>query len=93
MFLVLGIMLTGILVGFLLRSKKIGLIHQLITTLIWLLLFLLGAEVGTNETLVKQFGKLGFEAFLLAAAATFGSVCFAGLLWMLVRNKVEKNER
>ena len=90
MFLVLSFMLAGIAVGYLLRRKKISLIHRLVITLIWLLLFLLGVEVGSNETIVSQFPKLGFEAFLLAASATFGSVCFAGLLWLFVRNNTEK---
>ena len=90
MFLVLAFMLAGIFVGYMLRSYKISIIHRLIITLIWLLLFLLGLEVGSNSTIVNQFGKLGFEAFLLAVAGTFGSICFAGLLWLFVRNKTEK---
>jgi uncharacterized membrane protein YbjE (DUF340 family) len=80
-------MFAGIAVGYLLRSKKIRFIHWVVTTLIWLLLFLLGLEVGANETIVRQFGTLGFEAFLLAAGATLGSVVFAWMLWLAVRNK------
>jgi uncharacterized membrane protein YbjE (DUF340 family) len=80
-------MFAGIAVGYLLRSKKIRFIHWVVTTLIWLLLFLLGLEVGANETIVRQFGTLGFEAFLLAAGATLGSVVFAWILWLAVRNK------
>jgi uncharacterized membrane protein YbjE (DUF340 family) len=80
-------MFAGIAVGYLLRSKKIRFIHWVVTTLIWLLLFLLGLEVGANETIVRQFGALGFEAFLLAAGATLGSVVFAWILWLGVRNK------
>lgn len=87
MFTVLSFMFAGIAVGYLLRSKKIRFIHWVVTTLIWLLLFLLGLEVGANETIVHQFGTLGFEAFLLAAGATLGSVVFAWLLWLAVRNK------
>jgi len=87
MFTVLSFMFAGIAVGYLLRNKKIRFIHWVITTLIWLLLFLLGLEVGANETIVRQFGTLGFEAFLLAAGATLGSVVFAWMLWLAVRNK------
>ena len=93
MLLVLAFMLVGIVVGYLLRKKKIRFIHRLIITLIWLLLFLLGIEIGVNDTLVSQFEKLGYEGFLLAAGGTFGSVCFAGLLWLAVRNKPKRNER
>jgi uncharacterized membrane protein YbjE (DUF340 family) len=87
MFVVVGCMLAGIAVGYLFRSRKIRLIHRLILTLIWMLLFLLGLEVGANETVVHQFGKLGFDAFLLAASGTLGSVVFAWFLWLVVRNK------
>jgi hypothetical protein len=55
------------------------------------LLFLLGLEIGVNERIISQFAKLGFEAFLLAVAATFGSVLSAWLLWLTVRkNPSEK---
>jgi len=87
MFIVIACMITGIVVGYLFRQYKLRFIHRLILTLIWLLLFFLGLEVGANETVIRQFGKLGYEAFLLAFAATLGSVIFAGLLWMTVRSK------
>lgn len=87
MFSVIACMLAGIAVGYLLRRWKIRFIHGLILTLIWLLLFLLGLEVGANETVVHQFGTLGFEAFLLATGGTLGSVLAARLLWFFVRTK------
>ena len=89
MFVVLACMVAGITVGYLLRRWKIRFIQGFILTLIWLLLFLLGLEVGANETVVRQFGKLGFEAFLLATGGTFGSVVAAWLLWLSVRNKMQ----
>jgi len=87
MFIVITCMLLGIAVGYLFRNRKIRFIHRIILTLIWLLLFLLGLEVGSNENVIRQFGTLGFEAFLLAAAGTLGSVVFAWLLWLTVHNK------
>lgn len=53
MFTIIGIMLTGMLLGYLLRSKRLTWIHKVITLLIWLLLFLLGIDVGGNEAIVK----------------------------------------
>jgi hypothetical protein len=48
-------------------------------------------EIGANNTVIQQFGKLGFEAFLLAMGGTLGSVVFAWLLWLSFRSKtVEK---
>ena len=87
MFIVIGCMLAGIIVGYFFRQRKLRSIHKIILALIWLLLFLLGLEVGANETVVSQFVKLGFEAFLLAVGGTFGSIIAAWLLWLSVRNK------
>lgn len=87
MFIVIICMLTGIGTGYLFRHRKINFSHRLILTFIWLLLFLLGLEMGANETVMQQFAKLGFEAFLLAFGATVGSVIAAWLLWLTVRQK------
>ena len=87
MFIVIACMLTGIAMGYLLRRYKIRFIHRFVLTLIWLLLFLLGLEVGANEMVIRQFGKLGYEALLLAVAGTLGSVIMAWMLWLLVRTK------
>ena len=89
MCIVIAFMMGGIGVGYLLRQHKLRFIHRIILMLIWLLLFLLGLEVGANKTVIQQFGNLGFEAFLLAFAGTLGSIVFAGLLWRLVRTKPE----
>ena len=53
MFIIIGIMLTGMLFGFLLRNKRLSWIHKIITLLIWVLLFLLGIDVGGNEAIIK----------------------------------------
>ena len=89
MFIVIACMIAGIVVGYLLRQRRLRFIHRLILILIWLLLFMLGLEVGANEAVIRRFGTLGFEAFLLAFAGTLGSIIFAGLLWRLVRTKPE----
>ena len=59
MFTIIGIMLTGMLLGYLLRSKRLTWIHKVITLLIWLLLFLLGIDVGGNEAIVKGCHRAG----------------------------------
>lgn len=46
MFTVILIMLCGIVVGRLLRGRVLSFVPRVITFLIWLLLFLLGIEVG-----------------------------------------------
>jgi len=81
MFIVLAFMFVGIVTGYLFRSRKIRFQNGVILTLIWVLLFLLGLEVGLNDNVVKKFASLGLEAAIIAAAATFGSVLAAKLLW------------
>lgn len=83
MFTVIGIMFAGIAAGYLLRSvsllQKIG---KPISYTILLLLFLLGLSVGSNEAIVNNLGRLGGQAFLIAAAGTAGSVLSA---WAVYR--------
>lgn len=91
MFIVIGIMFAGIGTGFLLRNRKLPGLSQLTMGLIWLLLFLLGLEVGHNETLIRNLHALGLEALLLAIAGVLGSVIAARLLWVyLYRRKGAK---
>ena len=53
MFTIIGLMLTGMLLGYLLRKRNLSKIHKVITVLIWVLLFILGIEVGGNEQIIK----------------------------------------
>lgn len=80
MFVILIFMFSGILAGYLLRKIRIGFINGVILTLIWLLLFLLGMEVGFNDQVIRKFGTLGIEAVIIAALATLGSIAGAGIL-------------
>lgn len=94
MFIIIGIMLTGMLLGYLLRNKKLKWIHKIITLLIWALLFLLGIDVGGNEAIIKGLHTLGLEALIITLAAVVGSVLCAWGLWYLlyIRNKRKEAE-
>ena len=81
MFTIIGLMLTGMLLGYLLRKRDLKKIHQIITLLIWLLLFILGIEVGSNEQLLKGLQTIGLEAVILTLGGTLGSVIAAWALW------------
>ncbi len=89
MFTIIGIMLTGMLIGYLLRSKRLLWIQKVITLLIWLLLFLLGIDVGGNGKIINSLNTIGAEAFVITLAAVAGSVLAAWGLWYLIyiRNK------
>ena len=81
MFTIIGLMLTGMLLGYLLRKRDLKKIHQIITLLIWLLLFILGIEVGSNEQIIKGLHTIGLEAVILTLGVTLGSVIAAWALW------------
>lgn len=90
MFTVISLMLAGIAAGFLLRRHRLEAVRRLVTVLIWLLLFLLGWEVGSNRQLMAALPRLGGEALLLSTAGTLGSVLAAWALWTVMRRKAGK---
>ena len=82
MFTVIGVMLGGMLIGFLLRRQEFSWIGKVITLLIWALLFLLGIE---------GLATLGVEAFVITLACVLGSCILAwGLWYLLYKKKGEK---
>ena len=92
MFTVIGIMFIGIGSGYLLRHRSLPWINRAITALIWLLLFLLGIEVGNNEEIIRSLPTLGMEAFTIALVCVLGS-CFAAWgLWKYVNKRKETNQ-
>ena len=103
MFIVILFIFLGILSGVLCRKLSTGARISLtdvaarwqgriVTWLIWLLLFLLGIEVGSNEMIVRSLPTLGVEALLLSSAATLGCCVLAWILWRVLKNNtVQEN--
>ena len=103
MFIVILFIFLGILSGVLCRKLSTGARISLtdvaarwqgriVTWLIWLLLFLLGIEVGSNEMIVRSLPTLGVEALLLSSAATLSSCVLAWMLWRVSKNNtVQEN--
>ena len=87
MLIVVMIMLCGIAIGYLLRNKNTRIVSRIITALIWLLLFLLGIEVGSNPRIVMGMQTLGIEALLLTIGGAVGTIIFSWLLWKYVSRK------
>lgn len=92
MFTVIACMLAGTLVGFLMRRRRLSRIGGVITVLIWLLLFLLGIEVGGNERVLKGLPTIGVEALVIAVATTLGSCIAAWGLWRWIGRKVGEEQ-
>jgi len=78
-------------VGYLLRNQNLSKIHQVITLLIWVLLFILGIEVGSNEQIIKGLHTIGLEAIILTLTGTFGSLIAAWLLWKALYPQASRN--
>lgn len=91
MFIVMIFIFLGIGAGYALRTRTtseaqfqaIGAWADRATTwLIWLLLFMLGIEVGANERIISALPTLGVEALLLSLC---GLLCCCTLAWALWR--------
>ena len=87
MLIIVAIMLCGIAMGYLLRNKNTRIVSRIITVLIWLLLFLLGIEVGSNPRIVMGMQTLGIEALVLTIGGAVGTILCAWLLWIYVSRK------
>ena len=86
-FVIIGLMVSGVAVGYLMRNRKLSFVHRIITLLIWILLFLLGVEVGNNEAIIKGLHTIGLEALIITLAAVVGSVLGAWGLWDVISGK------
>ena len=99
MFIVILFIFLGITAGYVLRtrikSKTAGTTvakwsSRLTTWLIWLLLFMLGIEVGGNEQIISALPTLGVEALVLSVFATLGSCALAWALWKTAKGGNER---
>ena len=94
MFTIIGLMLTGMLLGYLLRKRNLHKIHTVITVLIWALLFILGIEVGGNEQIIKGLHTIGIEAVILTLAVLWEVSSLPGHCGKrYIRRKEEQYER
>ena len=73
---VLLIMTIGIIIGWFLHSKEkfLKIVDKLTNWAIYLLLFLLGLSVGTNEKILSSFDQIGIQAIGITFFAVMGSV-------------------
>lgn len=74
---VVGIMMLGVLSGYLLRNRSFRWVSKAIMVAIWLLLFLLGVAVGNNAEIMDHLDTIGWSGLLLAVGGVLGSVLMA----------------
>lgn len=91
MFKIILIMAAGIGIGRLLRNKKLPYLGRITNVLIWVLLFLLGIEVGSDERIVIGIATLGFEAIAISIAGVAGCTILSLLLWKWVTHSEKKD--
>ena len=81
MLTIIIIMFCGIALGRLLRHRKLPWLGIATNVLIWLLLFLLGIEVGNDDRIIRGIASLGLEALVIALAGVVGGAVLSLLLW------------
>ena len=87
MLVIFAVIIGGIITGRLLSSWRLVFVSRMITVIIWLLLFLLGLEVGSDPAVVGGMATLGRTAFVIFAYSVAGSICMSWLLWRCVRHR------
>ncbi|WP_303181313.1 LysO family transporter [uncultured Butyricimonas sp.] len=75
--IVIGLMVTGIILGYLFRERNLKIVYKLINYAIFLLLFLLGITVGANGDIMNNLATIGYDALLITLASVAGSVLCA----------------
>lgn len=90
MFIVIGLMFVGMLTGYLFKNIKVAWIGKIITVLIWLLLFLLGIDVGSNQMIMSGLHTIGLDALVITIGAVLGSVVGARLLWKWINRDLKE---
>lgn len=85
MLVIFAVIIGGIVTGRLLSSWRLAFVSRVITVIIWLLLFLLGLEVGSDPAVVGGMATFGRTAFVVFAFSVAGSIGASWLLWRYVR--------
>ena len=93
MFVVIAMMFSGIAFGFLMRRHRFTHIGKVTIFFIWILLFVLGVEVGSNPDIIGSLHTLGVEALFIAGMSILGSAVAAMLLWKNIRKSEEKKKK
>lgn len=72
---ILFLLVMSVCAGVLLRSvKALSCIDRTASWTVWLLIFVFGISLGSNEAIVSDFGRFGLTALIVALAGVAGSV-------------------
>ena len=95
MFIVMAVMVTGIIVGHLLRKKKaiFPIIGKINMWIIFLLLFTMGLSTGHNQEIMNNLTGLGAKAIIIGIVSTCGSILAATLLYHYLFKDSKKSSK
>lgn len=94
MLAIFSVLIGGILLGYILRGKNLKFLPRLITTIIWILLFFLGLEIGSDPDVISNFSSLGITALTISVFSVIGSIIASWILWKFIKRKEDStNER
>lgn len=78
----------GICAGIVIRKSNVSRhIGKAISATIYVMLFMLGARIGTDRHILESLSTLGVQALILAAAGIVGSVISAAILYRIAEKK------
>ena len=91
MFGVMIVMLSGILIGYILRNIRAipALVSKINIYIIFLLLFVMGLSVGSNPQVIQGLGTLGLLGIAISVVSIAGSVF---LSWIVYRHLFKKED-
>lgn len=94
MFSIVMTMLAGVFIGHFLRNgKRVEKIEKSTSITIFVLLFVLGLSVGSNNVIIDNLGRFGWQAAVIAMLGMGGSIIAARIVFQLFFKKgEEKNE-
>lgn len=82
---ILGLLVAGIPVGFILRRHKAVLkfADKIVSFSVYVLLFLLGSALGSNKSLMAQFSDMSYAAIVITCGAFLGSAVAACIVFKI----------
>lgn len=82
---ILALLAAGIPVGFVLRRHKSVLkgADRIVSFSVYVLLFLLGAALGSNKSLMAQFSEMSYAAIVITSGAFIGSALASVVVFKL----------
>lgn len=91
MFGVMIVMLSGVLIGYILRNIRAipALVSKINIYIIFLLLFVMSLSVGSNPQVIQGLGTLGLLGIAISVVSIAGSVF---LSWIVYRHLFKKED-